>query len=215
MNSKFLVVEGLEGAGKSTAISLIMDELKSHDISDITSTREPGGTILAEKLRALIKDEHMGETLFDKTEMLLFYAARNQLVEGVIKPSLSRGSWVVGDRHDWSTQAYQGGGRGIEQNLIDKLHSIVLPDLKPDLTIFMDVDPEVGLARARGRGELDRIEKSGIDFFTRARARFLQLCQDERNAGGHVIIIDANRDIEEVRKELSLKIKNWLKLENY
>lgn len=96
----------------------------------------------------------------------MLYAARVQLVETVIKPALARGCWVVGDRHDLSSQAYQGGGRGIDQQLMQSLRTLVLGEFKPSLTLYLDLDPEIGLQRARSRGELDRIEKQSLDFFT-------------------------------------------------
>ncbi|MBJ7019186.1 dTMP kinase, partial [Vibrio cholerae] len=105
-----------EGAGKSSAIQVVVETLQQNGIDRITRTREPGGTVLAEKLRALVKEEHPGEELQDITELLLVYAARVQLVENVIKPALARGEWVVGDRHDMSSHAYQGGGRQIAQS---------------------------------------------------------------------------------------------------
>lgn len=108
MKSNFIVIEGLEGAGKSTAIQTVLDTLNKSGIHDIVNTREPGGTPLAEKMRALVKEEQEGEELQDMTELLLLYAARVQLVENVIKPALANGQWVVGDRHDMSSQAYQG-----------------------------------------------------------------------------------------------------------
>ncbi len=107
--AKFIVVEGLEGAGKSTAIKAVLETLAQNGIDNIKNTREPGGTVLAEKMRSLVKEEHEGEVLQDMTELLLMYAARVQLVENVIKPALAGGTWVVGDRHDMSSQAYQGG----------------------------------------------------------------------------------------------------------
>ena len=165
MKAKFIVIEGLEGAGKSTAISSVLETLKQAGINDIAHTREPGGTPLAEKLRALVKEEHEDEPLQDMTELLLLYAARVQLVENVIKPALARGQWVVGDRHDLSSQAYQGGGRQIDSVIMQNLRDTTLGSFKPDFTLYMDIDPRVGLERARGRGELDRIEKMNIDFF--------------------------------------------------
>lgn len=132
---------------------------------NITFTREPGGTPLAEKLRDLIKQGIESDPVTDKAELLMLYAARVQLVETVIKPALARGCWVVGDRHDLSSQAYQGGGRGIDQQLMQSLRTLVLGEFKPSLTLYLDLDPEIGLQRARSRGELDRIEKQSLDFF--------------------------------------------------
>jgi dTMP kinase len=115
------------------------------------------------------------EVINDKAEVLMFYAARVQLVETVIKPALARGQWVIGDRHDLSTQAYQGGGRGIDRTMLATLRDAVLGDFRPNLTLYLDVTPEVGLQRARARGELDRIEQESMNFFNRTRARYLEL----------------------------------------
>lgn len=112
----------------------------------------------------MIKQGIEGEKVTDKAELLMLYAARVQLVENVIKPALAQGKWVIGDRHDLSSQAYQGGGRGIDKALMKSLRDTVLADFKPDLTLYLDLDPAVGLARARARGELDRIEKESMDF---------------------------------------------------
>lgn len=165
MIGKFIVIEGLEGAGKSTAIAQVIATLAQHGIENPQSTREPGGTPLAEQMRALVKQGHPDEPLTDMAELLLLYAARIQLVDNVIKPALAEGRWVVGDRHDMSSQAYQGGGRGFDQTLMENLRDTVLGDFRPDLTIYMDIDPVLGLQRARGRGELDRIEQMDIAFF--------------------------------------------------
>ncbi len=151
----------------------MVETLQSAGIHDMVFTREPGGTILAEKLRSLVLDiQSTGdEVINDKAEVLMFYAARVQLVETVIKPALARGQWVIGDRHDLSTQAYQGGGRGIDRTMLATLRDAVLGDFRPNLTLYLDVTPEVGLQRARARGELDRIEQESMNFFNRpARA---------------------------------------------
>ena len=148
MNSKFIVIEGLEGAGKTTTRDTVVAVLRAQGINDIVFTREPGGTPLAEKLRDLIKQGIDGEVLTDKAEVLMLYAARVQLVENVIKPALARDSWVVGDRHDLSSQAYQGGGRGIDSQLMASLRDTVLGEFRPDLTLYLDLPPAVGLARA-------------------------------------------------------------------
>ncbi|KMJ45567.1 dTMP kinase [Xenorhabdus khoisanae] len=207
MNSKFIVIEGLEGAGKTTAIQTIVDTLKQYGISDLMFTREPGGTPLAEKLRQLIKQGVEGESLTDKAEVLMLYAARVQLVENIIKPALSKGTWVVGDRHDLSSQAYQGGGRGIDQNLMASLRKAVLGDFHPDLTIYLDLPPEVGLQRARERGELDRIEKESLDFFNRTRERYLELVTDNDN----IRKVDATQPLEKVQDDIRHTLLNWLK----
>ena len=127
MQGKFIVIEGLEGAGKSTAMQTVVDTLKSLGVNDVVFTREPGGTPLAEKLRHLIKHE-IEEPVTDKAELLMLYAARIQLVENVIKPALAAGKIVLGDRHDMSSQAYQGGGRQFDQMLMANLKNMVLGD---------------------------------------------------------------------------------------
>lgn len=203
---KFIVVEGLEGAGKSTAISAIHEVLKQQGISEVTATREPGGTVLAEKMRELVKGETQGEEVQDITELLLMYGARVQLVETVIKPALEQGHWVVGDRHDLSSQAYQGGGRQIPADTMSALKTISLGDFEPDLTLYMDIDPKLGLERARGRGELDRIEKMDISFFERARARYLELA----HASDNILTIDASQTIEQVADDIRGKLTFWL-----
>ena len=149
MRSKYIVIEGLEGAGKTTARNVVVETLEQLGIRDMVFTREPGGTQLAEKLRSLVLDiKSVGdEVITDKAEVLMFYAARVQLVETVIKPALANGTWVIGDRHDLSTQAYQGGGRGIDQHMLATLRDAVLGDFRPDLTLYLDVTPEVGLKR--------------------------------------------------------------------
>ncbi|MDR9826171.1 dTMP kinase [Vibrio sp. FNV 38] len=205
-HAKFIVIEGLEGAGKSTAINRVLTNLSSRGIADIEQTREPGGTKLAEALRALVKQEHEGESLIDTTELLLMYAARVQLVENKIKPALERGAWVVGDRHDMSSQAYQGGGRQISSKTMSALREIALGDFKPDLTLYMDIDPKLGLERARGRGDLDRIEKMDISFFERSRERYLSLA----NADDSVVVIDASKSIEQVGDDIEHALMSWL-----
>ena len=202
---KFIVIEGLEGAGKSSAIQVVVDTLQQFGIKDVVFTREPGGTPLAEKLRHLIKHE-VEEPVTDKAELLMLYAARVQLVENAIKPALAQGKWVVGDRHDLSSQAYQGGGRGLDQNLMATLKSAVLGEFKPDFTLYLDVDAEIGLARARGRGALDRIEQQNLDFFHRTRARYLQLVQQDPQA----VLINAEQSIELVSEDIRQAVQKFI-----
>ncbi|MHC0465182.1 dTMP kinase [Kosakonia cowanii] len=208
MGSKYIVIEGLEGAGKTTARDVIVDTLKTLGVGDMVFTREPGGTLLAEKLRSLVLDiRSVGdEVITDKAEVLMFYAARVQLVETVIKPALASGSWVIGDRHDLSTQAYQGGGRGIDQTLLTTLRDAVLGDFRPDLTIYLDVTPEVGLKRARARGELDRIEQESLDFFNRTRTRYLELAAQDAT----IRTIDATQSLEEVVADIRRTVTVWV-----
>ncbi|MDK9763663.1 dTMP kinase [Vibrio sp. D420a] len=204
--SKFITVEGLEGAGKSTAINAILATLKESGVAEVVNTREPGGTVLAEKMRSLVKEEHEGEKLQDMTELLLMYAARVQLVENVIKPALSEGKWVLGDRHDMSSQAYQGGGRQIDRKTMTSLKETTLGDFKPDLTLYLDLDPRVGLERARGRGELDRIEKMDISFFDRTRERYLEIAEQDES----VLVINAEQEIEQVAADIKQALTTWL-----
>ncbi|WP_072054886.1 dTMP kinase [Aliivibrio fischeri] len=204
--SKFIVIEGLEGAGKSTAIKNVLATLAKHGIASPVTTREPGGTPLAEKMRELVKQGHPDEPLTDMAELLLLYAARAQLVGNVIKPALARGEWVVGDRHDLSSQAYQGGGRGFDRELMMTMRNTVLGDFKPDLTIYMDIDPKLGLQRASARGELDRIEQMKLDFFERSRERYLEFANSDES----IITIDAGQDLETVTNSIITALEVWL-----
>lgn len=193
MTPKFIVIEGLEGAGKSTAIRHVAQWLRTHGIAQIELTREPGGTPLAERMRAIVKEVH-SEPLTIQAELLLMYAARVQLVETRIKPALAAGYWVLGDRHDLSSQAYQGGGRGIDAALITQIKQAVLGDFAPDLTLYLDIDPAIGLQRARQRGELDRIELEQLGFFERTRRRYLELAA----ADPTIVVIPADQPEEAV-----------------
>ena len=206
MTGKFIVIEGLEGAGKTTAINTVARILKQHHISDLQFTREPGGTPIAEALRNIIKNGLDNEPLTDKAELLMLYAARIQLVDNVIKPALKMGKWVIGDRHDLSTQAYQGGGRQIDKVFIETLQAQVLGNFKPDLTLYLDIAPELGLMRARSRGQLDRIEQQSLPFFERIRQRYLQLAERDNT----IVTIDANKSIEEVTAQIETVLNSWL-----
>ena len=204
MRGKFIVIEGLEGAGKSNAQRVVSETLSAHGIEFIT-TREPGGTPIAEALRNLWKEGRDGEHTTDKAEVLMIYAARTQLVETVIEPALASGKWVVGDRHNMSSQAYQGGGRRLA-DLVDNVGSAILGDFEPDFTIYLDIEPSVGLERARGRGALDRIEQLDIDFFHRTRERYLALVKENPKA----VVINAELAIEQVSADIQQAVEIFL-----
>jgi len=204
MKGKFVVVEGLEGAGKSSAIASIVSHLQAKSI--VTETvREPGGTPLAEALRELVKQE-WEEQLTPKAELLMMYASRVQLVENVIKPALAAHRWVVGDRHDLSSRAYQGGGRKLGDRLLTQLRDLVLADFRPDLTLILDIEPSLGLERARSRGALDRIEQEDIAFFERARETYLSISKSEPN----IVVIDASQSFPKVQRDLLQAIEERL-----
>lgn len=205
MSGKFIVIEGLEGAGKSNAQQVVCDTLSAHGIEFIT-TREPGGTPIAEALRTLWKEGIGGEHTTDKAELLMLYAARTQLVETVIQPALARGIWVVGDRHDMSTQAYQGGGRGLSDHLLNPIRHAILGEFAPHFTLYLDIEPTIGLARAKGRGALDRIEQQHIDFFHRTRQRYLALTANNPNA----VVIDAEPPMEVVSQAVQRAVEHFL-----
>ncbi|MEO2266551.1 dTMP kinase [Pseudoalteromonas sp. YIC-656] len=204
MTAKFIVIEGLEGSGKSTAMRVCADLLASNDKAFIT-TREPGGTPVAEQLRSVVK-ECQGERITTQTELLLMYAARSQLLANVIKPALEQGNWVLGDRHDLSSQAYQGGGRQVDAQVMTFLADYVLEEVRPDLTLYLDIDPAIGLERARGRGELDRIEQEDLSFFVRTRERYLALA----NSDERIVVIDASQSMAEVHTAITNALQQFI-----
>lgn len=205
LKGKFVVVEGLEGAGKSTAIATVKQYLqqKGHDV---VCSREPGGTPLAESLRTLVKQVQQNEVVAPQTELLLMYAARMQLLVNVIQPALNAGKWVLGDRHDMSSRAYQGGGRQLDETFINQLRLAVLGQLTPDLTLYLDIDPAIGLQRARARGELDRIEQEQLAFFQRTRQKYLQIAGSEPN----ISVIDAGQPLEQVQADIVAALQQAL-----
>lgn len=176
----FITLEGTEGSGKSTQLKTIEQYLQQHNRRYI-KVREPGGTPIAEEIRNLLKTPRKDDAMCDTTELLLMYAARAQLVNTVIKPAIEQGVDVICDRHDLSTVAYQGGGRGMDLSEIKAISKVVLGDFKPNLTILLDIDPIKGMQRAKARGELDRFEQSKMDFFVRVRNTYLECAKQEPN----------------------------------
>jgi dTMP kinase len=190
----FITVEGVEGVGKSTNIAFIREYLAQHGIEFLV-TREPGGTELAEKIRALLLQEHQ-ESVDPKTELLLMFAARAQHLATVIRPALARGCWVLCDRFTDATYAYQGGGRQLGNKDIAVLEQLVQGELRPDLTLILDLDPLQGLTRAAERGDLDRFEKEQLDFFQRVREAYLERARLDPE---RCVVIDAAQPLDQVR----------------
>ena len=201
---RFIVVEGLEGAGKSTALHTIK-RILSDQVPQLVTTREPGGTKAGEVIRKLIK-EPSTESLDARAELLLLYAARVQLIEQVIRPAIKSGCWVLADRFELSTLAYQGGGRKLSQEMIASLSSFCLQDIQPDLTIFLDIDPETGLQRARKRGKGDRIEREKLQFFQDVYESYHRYLKNMKN----VIWIDASQSLYAVQHEIGVTLKKYM-----
>ncbi len=199
---RFITVEGLEGTGKSTNLTLIETLIRKHG-HNVLATREPGGTRTGEKVRAILLDKEERE-MTAMTELLLMYAARRQHVEEVIEPALASGTWVISDRFTDSSYAYQGGGRQLGSKRVADLDSYVLGDFVPDLTIVLDLDISTGLARATKGGVADRFEREQQEFFERVRHVFL-----ERGRGDRYRIIDTGRAIDQVQTELIAIIERF------
>jgi len=205
LRGKFLTVEGTEGVGKSTNLAFIHAWLQSQGI-DVVVTREPGGTPLAEQIRELLltkRDESVDET----AELLLVFAARAQHIAQVIKPALARGAWVLSDRFTDATYAYQGGGRGLSTQTILQLENLVQGDLRPDLTLILDIDVELGLNRARQRGELDRFESETIGFFERVRSAYRERAEQSPE---RYSLVNAGQDLASVQADISAILKATL-----
>jgi len=194
----FITIEGIEGGGKSTALEYLQQFLRDAGV-DLVATREPGGTQLGEELRSQLLSPHR-ECMDPVAELLLVFAARAQHIVEVIEPALAAGRWVLCDRFTDATYAYQGGGRGIRREMIRTLEELVQGSLRPDCTVLLDVDEELGLRRARGRGEPDRIEREAVDFFRRVRASYLD---SARRGAGRYHVIDGGRSLEQVRRQLA------------
>lgn len=202
---RYIVVEGVEGAGKTTAMRTVKRFLGEHDINYIT-TREPGATKVGETIRTILKDDTADEPLDAKTELLLFYAARVELLLHIIKPALKQGDWVLSDRFELSSFAYQGGGRKIDTSVIQVLSNFCVGDVQPDLVLFLDVPPDVGMQRARARGKLDRIEQESQDFFMDVyNAYHLHL-----KKYANVAIIDASLPLAVVQRMIREKLNEAL-----
>ena len=200
MKGYFITVEGIEGVGKSTQIQAIRVWLEARGRRAVT-TREPGGTPLAERLRELVL-KPQGESVGAISELLLMFAARSVHLDNLVRPALAQGAVVVCDRFTDATYAYQGTGRGLPDEAIRALEQLVQGVLRPDLTLLLDAPAEIGLARAARRqaaGGADRFDGERIDFFRKARDRYLERARAEPN---RVVVIDAKRSVHEVSQHI-------------
>jgi dTMP kinase len=197
---RFITLEGIEGAGKSTVLQTLQRALAQRGTRCV-ATREPGGTPLAERLREILL-ERGAETLTVEAETLLMFAARSVHLSGLIRPALASGSWVLCDRFTDATRAYQGAGRGVSHELIEQLARVVQGSLEPDLTLLLDTPVELGLERARGRRArhvaADRFEAESLAFFGRVRQRYLELAAAHPS---RIRVIDARQSAESVAAE--------------
>lgn len=188
----FVTLEGVDGSGKSTQAAALADRLRAAG-HEVVALREPGGTAISEKIRAILLDPANGE-MADECELLLYEASRAQLVRQVIEPALARGAVVVCDRFFDSTHAYQSGARGLDDALVRRANALGCCGVVPDVTLVLDVDPEVAFSRA-GAGGLDRMEVEGLAFQRRVRADYLSLAKEEP---GRVRVVDATGTPDEV-----------------
>lgn len=203
---RFITLEGGEGVGKSSNMAFISARLRQRGMT-VVQTREPGGTRLGEDLRSLLLG-HRHEGMADDTELLLMFAARAEHLARVIRPALERGDWVLCDRFTEATYAYQGGGRGIAMERIAALESWVQGDLRPDLTLLLDLPVEQGLARAGRRSAPDRFEREQRDFFEAVRNAYLAQAAARP---GQFRVIDAAPDLERVQAAIAAVLDEFLR----
>lgn len=196
MRGKFITFEGVDGAGKSTHIEWLAEALRTRG-HGIVVTREPGGTPLGEKLRALL----LAEAMDGETEALLMFAARREHIARVIEPALARGDWVVSDRFTDASFAYQGGGRGLDWGKLGQLENWVQGELRPDLTFLFDLDVSIARQRLAGTGNApDKFEQEQADFFERVRAAYLRRVAENPR---RYVLVDAGRSREEIKNQLA------------
>jgi len=205
MNGRFITVEGTEGAGKTSNIAFLQARLEAAGKA-VVLTREPGGTPLGEAIRDLLLTRR-GDGMAVDTELLLMFAARAEHIAQLIRPALARGQWVLCDRFTDATYAYQGGGRGIDIDRIAALEHWVQGNLRPDLTIVLDVPVEVGLARAGRRSAPDRFEREQLAFHEAVRAAYRTIAAREP---GRVQVVDAEQPLPRVQADLGRVLDAFL-----
>ena len=194
MRGKFITLEGMDGAGKSTHIPDIIKLLELKGV-EVISTREPGGTLLGEQLRTIL----LNEAMHPETETLLMFAARREHISQIIEPALARGAWVLSDRFTDATYAYQSGGRGVLANKVIELEAWVQGDLQPDLTLLFDVPEEVSVARLASARAPDKFERESAEFFTKIRNAYLDRANKNPN---RFCMINSNQALDDVKIEV-------------
>jgi len=205
VQGRFITLEGIEGVGKSTNLEFVASMIRGAG-HDLLVTREPGGTPLAEQLRRIVLHRE-DEPVPALAELLLMFAGRCLHLENRIRPALAAGTWVLCDRFTDATYAYQGGGRGQPADRIEALEDWVHANLQPDLTILLDAEPEIGLARAETRGDSDRFEKERLEFFRRVRTAYLARAEQ---FPARFTVVNAARSLPEVRDDIRKRINNIL-----
>ena len=205
---QFITLEGIEGAGKSTVARMVRDRLRARGLP-VVLTREPGGTPLAERVRQIVLDRG-DEQMTPQAETLLMFAARSVHLDNLIRPALARGDWVVCDRFTDATRAYQGGGRGVSEQWIERLAAEIHGDLAPHRTLLLDLPVATGLERAKvraGDAAADRFESEREPFFERVRASYLQLARAEPQ---RISIVDASVALADVEKQVDTVLEALL-----
>ena len=194
---KFITIDGVEGSGKSTQIKFICSYLQEKGV-EVVQTREPGGTELGEKIRALLLGVETG-SMHNDTELLLMFSARNEHIQNKMKPALAQGKWVVSDRFTDASFAYQGGGRSLDLKRIEALETWVQGEFRPDLTLLLDLSVDIGMARIEVRSTKDRIEKEERAFFERVRQVFIDRSQQYPQ---RIKLVDASVGVDEVSQQI-------------
>ena len=200
--SYFISFEGIDGSGKSTQAKLLIERLNSNSI-ETCFVREPGGTKISEEIRNILLDDR-AEEMSSRTEALLMCASRAQLTKNIITPELQAGKWVIADRYSDSTLAYQGGGRGIDLDWLVRLNNFATFGIEPDITFYIDVDPNIGLQR-RKNISADRIESAGLEFQNEIRNKYLEIID---NFSNRCVLVDGKLSIKEISHLVWKEIKN-------
>lgn len=201
---KFITVEGIEGTGKSTNIDFLTSLIEASGF-EVVRTREPGGTPMAEKIRQLLLD-HDQEPLPEIAELLLFFASRSLHLQNAIVPALKEGKWVICDRFTDASRAYQGSGRGLDLDRIERLAEWVQEGLEPDMTILLDAPAEIGMQRAAARGDADRMDSQELSFYRRVRSGYLTLANAHPD---RFAVVDASQPLDQVQASIAVEVSRF------